>query len=466
MRVQHKNETPVVASNQSLLNSKSSRGMVTPDGVPSPTPSAGTSVSGGRGWSATDQKVVQRLIDALAAAKTSGNREEVVAQLRRAEIILGHLPRPLPAGQVMEDVLTEIAQVPAGIPALSALQGVRPKIEYTAGLSVIAAPTSAGKTTYLVGQVAEWLLAPNCTGKILFWSAETPPPKLWAKILAAHAGVGMGVVVDEVKQASSRQGAVSLALRQALRAFEPMSERLIILDDNVTAIELVEVARQLAEEPDGLYAVVVDYLQELPAAPEGHSWARRLQSRELEVGSVARILRQFGTEYGIPVVAAAQFNRTVSKSSQYIPDLQQLRESGRIEQNAALVLGLRNETMSGAVFSGQNNAGVAPTITYRALDPEELEIGRQSAMFSVRQEHPDEDGWILMEVFVLKNREHGGVGTVVPFALRPEWGRIEPLRCRLTVHAASVKKQPSAVERGSHFGEGMSNNDDHFFERA
>ena len=110
--------------------------------------------------------------------------------------------------------------------------------------------------------------------------------------------------------------------------------------------------------------------------------------------------------------------------------------------------------MSGAVLSAQNNAGVAPTIAYRSLDLEELETGRQSAMFSVRQEHSDEDGWILMEVFVLKNREHGGVGTVVPFALQPEWGRIEPLRCRLTVHAASVKKPPSAVGRGNHFGEG------------
>ncbi len=389
--------------------------------------------------------VVNLVDEAQSRGTARASADGVPAPPSQTDSRRTNTPKLLAAGQSMTEIWQDIARIPRGIPALAALQGVQPHIAYQPGLSIIAAPTSAGKTTFLIAQVAEWLLDPHLPGKILFWSAETPRPKLWAKLLAQAAKMTMWDVVNEIRQAPSRHGARVPELEQARQTFAGVSERLIIMDEDATGVGLLELADRLAAGPDGLLAVVIDYLQELPAVPDDHPWADRVsRNRELEIGWIARELRRWGMRAGVPVLAAAQFNRTVSKSSGWVPDLLQLRESGRIEQNAGLVLGLRNETMSGAQLTAQNNAGVAHPKTYASWDPDALERGRQSGMLSVRHEHPAEDGWILLEAFVLKNREYGGVGTVVPMALNAAWGRVEPLQERITVHG---EKRPSGPSR-------------------
>jgi len=369
----------------------------------------------------------------------------------------------------MAEIWEEIAKIPQGIPALQALQGVSPHIEYQPGLNIIAAPTSAGKTTYLIAQVTEWLLNPNATGKILFWSAETSRAKVWAKILAHQAHMELGAVLDEVRQSSHRHRAGSPKLDYARQTMDGVSDRLIVLDSAITATDLIAIANRLHQAPDGLYALVVDYLQELPAVSDNHPWAARFShSREQEVGYIARTLRDFGMQTGVPVLAAAQFNRTVGKSSGYVPELLQLRESGRIEQNASLVLGLRNETMSGVVATVPKTAETVSPKTYHAWDTEALETAQQGAMASVRMEHPHEDGWILLEAFVLKNREHGGVGTVIPMVMNETWGRIEPLTTRITVHGGKRKTSAGNGQAvGANSGqEANHDDDDDFFARA
>ncbi len=386
----------------------------------------------------------QRLLNSLAATLDQASQPQLdprqtTASLRRAEIILRNMKEPLPRGQTIQEIWAAMAQVPAAIPTIKALQGVLPTIQYEPGLNIVAAPTSAGKTSLIIQQVLEWLRDPQSTGTILFWSAETSRSKVWAKLWASlastlqttgRAPISMHTVLDAAR--GKWQGTVPFEILQAQKMMDPVSKRLIVLDETVTAWELIEMARRFADEsPDGLYALVIDYIQELPAVPDDHPWAARLlHSRELEVGTGVRMLREFGHEYGVPVVAAAQFNRTVGKNSDYIPDLQQLRESGRIEQNAAMVIGMRNEIMSGADgANAQHNGSVAPTKTYSMWDTDELREARAGSMATVRTELGQD--WILLEAFVLKNREWGGVGTVIPMGFQPASGRIEPLPFRL-----------------------------------
>jgi hypothetical protein len=80
-------------------------------------------------------------------------------------------------------------------------------------------------------------------------------------------------------------------------------------------------------------------------------------------------------------------------------------------------------------------------------------------MLSVQKEHPDEEGWILEEAFVLKNRNRGGVGTVVPFALHPATGRCKPLQQRLEIIGGGGISISSDI-----FGS-MKGDDDDKFER-
>lgn len=72
----------------------------------------------------------------------------------------------------------------------------------------------------------------------------------------------------------------------------------------------------------------VDYLQLLRG--------RRAENRQQEVSFIARALKSIALDLDIPVVAAAQLNRSVMHSDE--PSMGQLRESGDIEASADVVI--------------------------------------------------------------------------------------------------------------------------------
>lgn len=362
------------------------------------------------------------------------------------EIFLSSLGRDRRENAGFFDTLKRVGERSEGMPALRAWNE-GPNLAWPVGLNIVAAPTSAGKTTVLIQQITEWLTNPDLTGAILLWSGETPEDDVWAKIVGILARQTMWDVI-----AAGRSEEIPEDIYRIHDAFDAFRDRLVVLPTHTTLPQLRRAAEGLAKR-ETLDAIVVDYIQELPSGQD------RVQSREAEVGDLARGLRELANDLSVPVLAAAQFNRTVNKNGDYAPDLLQLRESGRIEQNAAVVIGLRNEDMSGAERPDlDTSTDDAPGLCYRSCD-KMAAIIRKGAMLSVQKEHPDEEGWILEEAFVLKNRNRGGVGTVVPFALHPATGRCGPLQQRLEIIGGGGISISSDI-----FGS-MKGDDDDKFER-
>lgn len=81
----------------------------------------------------------------------------------------------------------------------------------------------------------------------------------------------------------------------------------------------------------GVKIVLIDYLQLI----KGN--VSRNKNRSEIVSEIARALKEYAKEYNIPIVALAQLNRQVDKSSQP-PKLSDLAESGGIEANADQVI--------------------------------------------------------------------------------------------------------------------------------
>lgn len=75
----------------------------------------------------------------------------------------------------------------------------------------------------------------------------------------------------------------------------------------------------------------VDYLQLMRG--QGHS-------REERVSENTRALKQLAGEMGIPILVGSQLNREAKNRKDKRPQLEELRESGAIEQDADVVLGL------------------------------------------------------------------------------------------------------------------------------
>lgn len=122
--------------------------------------------------------------------------------------------------------------------------------------------------------------------------------------------------------------------------------------------------RTMALRGQSLDVVVVDYLQLMQLAD------KQGENRAALIGDLTRRMKVTAAELGITVICLSQLNRECEKRTDKRPMLSDLRDSGAIEQDAAVVLGLYRDVV-------YNN------------------------------EAPDADG----EVLVLKNR-YGRTGTV------------------------------------------------------
>jgi replicative DNA helicase len=82
-----------------------------------------------------------------------------------------------------------------------------------------------------------------------------------------------------------------------------------------------------------LSVVIVDYIQLLSAASED-----RKRDRHVIVGSFSRALKQLAMEMGVPVIALSQLNRASTARADKAPSMEDLRESGSLEQDSDVVI--------------------------------------------------------------------------------------------------------------------------------
>jgi replicative DNA helicase len=106
----------------------------------------------------------------------------------------------------------------------------------------------------------------------------------------------------------------------------------IIIDDTpgITVAEIRAKCRKLKIEKD-IGLVVIDYLQLITGSG-------KTNSREQEIAEISRSLKILAKELAIPVIALSQLSRAPEARPDHRPMLQDLRESGSIEQDADVVM--------------------------------------------------------------------------------------------------------------------------------
>ena len=84
-------------------------------------------------------------------------------------------------------------------------------------------------------------------------------------------------------------------------------------------------------EHENLGLIVIDYLQLI-------SGSGRSEGRQQEVSEISRSLKILAKEIDVPVIALSQLSRAPEQRDDHRPMLQDLRESGSIEQDADIVM--------------------------------------------------------------------------------------------------------------------------------
>ncbi len=113
----------------------------------------------------------------------------------------------------------------------------------------------------------------------------------------------------------------------------------LLIDDNpmLTVAEMNAQCRRVED----LALVVVDYLQLMQSSGSGKNYSN--ESRTQAVSDISRMMKIMAKDLNVPVVCLSQLSRANEARADKRPLLSDLRESGAIEQDADIVIGLYRE---------------------------------------------------------------------------------------------------------------------------
>lgn len=200
-----------------------------------------------------------------------------------------------------------------------------------AGLHVIAARPSVGKTAFAVNLMRFWC---ESGYRVVFFSLDMPRLEVMRRFIAEKSRVS-------ARKASFSPTKADLdAMRKAKEAFDAWPIEIYESSDVDELATLCAIERVAA--PDSEMVVVVDYLQLLHARALGREDAVEYA----RVSYVSDTLKRLANKLHIPVVALAQLNRESTKQDQQgrLPGLADLRGSGAIEQDAFTVTILHRDS--------------------------------------------------------------------------------------------------------------------------
>lgn len=233
-------------------------------------------------------------------------------------------------GAVLNDVMEQLAKLTAGSepPGLSTgLSAVDRKINglNKSDLLLLAARPGMGKTSMALNVA---LSAAKASGKtVAIFSLEMSKEQLVTRLLANEG------LIENTRLATGN-------LRESdwekiAQAASVLNQTNIRIDDNplLTVADMNAKCRRL----ENLGLVVIDYLQLMTSAGgKGYSGENRQQA----VADISRMLKIMAKELQVPVLCLSQLSRANEKREDKRPMLSDLRESGAIEQDADVVIGL------------------------------------------------------------------------------------------------------------------------------
>ena len=226
------------------------------------------------------------------------------------------------------DAMSEAAASGSRIPGLST--GLPDLDDLILGLNkselvIIAARPGMGKTSIALNIALN--VAMTQRKKVAVFSLEMSREQLVTRLLSRAALVPSqnlftGRLTDQ-------------QWRDVSAAANTLSACDILIDDNstLTVADMNAQCRTIR----GLDLVVIDYLQ-LMSSAGGRGFSN--ESRTQAVSDISRMLKIMAKELNVPVICLSQLSRANESRQDKRPMLSDLRESGSIEQDADVVIGL------------------------------------------------------------------------------------------------------------------------------
>ena len=222
--------------------------------------------------------------------------------------------------------IDELSQSGGGITGLSTgfsdLDGLTSGLQ-PSDLVIVAGRPSMGKTTLAMNLVESAVIGGD--KPVLVFSMEMPADSLMMRMLASLGRIDQGKV---------RTGQLTDDDWPRLTsAINLLHEKLLFIDDTpaLTPSDMRSRARRIVREHGELGLIAIDYLQLMRIAGSN-------ENRVGEISEISRSLKAIAKEFGCPVIALSQLNRSLEQRPNKRPIMSDLRESGAIEQDADVIM--------------------------------------------------------------------------------------------------------------------------------
>lgn len=286
--------------------------------------------------SLTKQRKLWRGLTTAFQARADGDNsaaaEELFKTLKAArDLDASGREGPVPIVQSLKEFQEEMSNYFEGerpIVYSTGFEAVDEYFKYTPRcLYVVAARPAMGKTAWALEQA---LVLSRQGLRGLFVSIEMGREELSRRLVTAKTGIPGLVIRDGLVDERNLE-----QIQQIVEEYANLG--LAIVDKGVRTVEDIRFWLDSAPEGQEYQYLVVDYIGLLQGGNGKDT------SREQIVGDNSWALKTIAKEYGLPVIALAQLNREVTNRKDKRPTLSDIRESGRIEQDADVVALLHRE---------------------------------------------------------------------------------------------------------------------------
>ncbi len=285
-----------------------------------------------RGLAAVGRDITEMVSDGAGQADAMLEAaERKIYALRQGRTVGGLIK----VSNVVQDVYDQIARIStegAAIPGLatglvdldSRILGLN-----KADLILIASRPGMGKTSIALNIALH--VAKNYDKAVAIFSLEMAREQLAIRLLSSES------FIDNQKLMTGRLS--GREWEELGKAASVISETKILIDDNPT-LSVADMNSQ-CRRLDNLGLVVIDYLQLMQSSGSGKGYSN--ENRQQVVSDMSRMLKIMAKELNVPVICLSQLSRANEGRSDKRPMLSDLRESGAIEQDADIVIGLYRE---------------------------------------------------------------------------------------------------------------------------
>ena len=270
-----------------------------------------------------------RLVSQAYAAEDDA--DTIVAAADKALLDL-HLQRPAAAVKV-KDLLDglhedmewrhahkgEVTGIPTGFDSVDKLTLGWQRSD----MNVLAARPSMGKTTWLLNTA---IAASEAGKRVVIFSLEMRTKHLRDRLLAVLSGVALTRIQN------GHLGAIDY--KQIADGMERMNVMELLIDDRPgqNLRQIRGACRRLKAE-GGLDLVIIDYAQLIPGTLEGRGVTRYAEMSDIST----RTKNEIAGDLDVATFLVSQLNRAGEGRNDPRPQLSDLRESGRLEEDADMV---------------------------------------------------------------------------------------------------------------------------------